>query len=167
MLDTVLAQASAPSWAAAWMAPAALLGLVAMLGGAAVWAFRSGGQWRGVKAETDALRAEIAALREQKQDRADAADERAKAGERLAAFRDELNCRIGDVERQTSAEIAALRAKLERVLERVGGVDGKVDQLLTMVGVLFEREGLTPPHGRRPLGRQRTQPNPGDESDGG
>ena len=72
-----------------------------------------------------------------------------------SAHRQETQQRIADIERETSARIAAQDKRLAVLLERLDGIQRGQDEIRQMLATLFEREGLTPLP-RRPLPRQRT-----------
>ena len=85
----------------------------------------------------------------------------ATRAEVCSAHRQEVSRQLADLERETSARLAAQDKRLAVLLERLDGIQRGQDEIRQMLGVLFEHAGLTPLP-RRPLGRQRTG-EPGEE----
>ena len=78
------------------------------------------------------------------------------------AHRQEVARQYSDLERETSARLAAQDRRLAVLLERLDGIQRGQEEIRQMLSTIYEREGLTPLP-RRPLQRQRTGEPPSDE----
>lgn len=76
--------------------------------------------------------------------------------EGCALHREQIHAKLSDIERETAAKLAVGDKKIAVIMERLDSIANGLNEIRSMLLVLYDREGLTPRP--QPLPRQPSRP---------